>query len=79
MKLTQEGLRKLVAEHLGFDEDSVTPEKYFIDDLGADALDVVELLMDVEKTFEIYIPQIDAERLATFGALYEYLKSKAGK
>lgn len=76
MKLTQEGLRKLIAEHLGFDEDYVTPDKYFVDDLGADALDVVELLMDVEETFEIYIPQVDTERLATFGTLYEYLKSK---
>lgn len=76
MKLTLSNLKKLVADHLGVPVESVDRDKYFVDDLGADALDVVELLIDVEETFGIYIPQADTEHLTTFGALYEYLESK---
>lgn len=79
MKHTQSDLKKLVADHLGVPVESVARDKYFIDDLGADALDVVELLMDVEEEFGTYIQQVDAERLTTFGALHEYLKSKVGQ
>lgn len=72
----EDELKQFVADRLEVPAESVTDDKYFVDDLGADALDVVELLMDVEEEFGIYIPQVDAERLTTFGALREYLKSK---
>lgn len=78
MKLTISKLKQFVADHLGVPVESVALGKYFVDDLGADALDVVELLMDVEEEFGIYIPQVDAERLMTFGALYEYLMPRVG-
>lgn len=76
MKHTQSDLKQLVADHLGVPVESVTRDKYFIDDFGADALDVVELFMDVEEAFDFCIPQREADRLATFGALYDYLKER---
>lgn len=78
MKSTLSKLKQFVADHLGVPVESVDRDKHLIDDLGVDALDVAALLMDVEKEFGIYIPQADAERLTTFGALYEYLKSMIG-
>lgn len=79
MKSTLSKLKQFVADHIGVSVESVGRDKHFVDDFGADALDVVELLMDVENEFGIYIPQVDAERLTTFGALYEYLKSMIGQ
>ena len=75
MKLTLSKLKQFVADHFGVPVESVTRDKYFIDDFGADALDVAELFMDIEEAFDFCIPQRDADRLTTFGALYDYLKT----
>ena len=59
------------------DADNVDPSKHFIDDLGADSLDTVELVMAFEEEFEIEIPDEDAEKLETVGNAIEYLNGKA--
>ncbi len=69
-------IKELVAEELGVDESEVTPEASFIDDLGADSLDTVELIMKFEEEFDIEIPDEDAENLTTVGKAVEYLQSK---
>ena len=74
MKTIEDRVRETVSMSLGVAPDAVTPEKYFIDDLGADSLDVVEILMDTEQEFNIIIPERDADRLTTVGALIDYLK-----
>ena len=57
-------VRSLIAESLGVSEDEIVPGASFIEDLGADSLDIVELVMAIEKTFDIEIPDEDAERIA---------------
>ena len=74
-----ERVRKIVVEHLGVDAEKVTPEASFIDDLGADSLDTVELVMAFEKEFDIDIPDEDAEKLRTVGDAMNYLHEKIGK
>jgi acyl carrier protein len=71
-----ERVKKIVVEHLGVDEAKVTDNASFIDDLGADSLDTVELVMEFEKEFNIDIPDEDAEKLRTVGDALNYLKSK---
>ena len=68
-----------MVEHLGVEESKVTPEASFIDDLGADSLDTVELVMAFEKEFDIDIPDEEAEKLRTVGAAMSYLHEKMGK
>jgi acyl carrier protein len=63
-------------EQLGVNAEQVTPEASFIEDLGADSLDTVELVMAFEEEFSAEIPDEDAEKLSTVGAVIEYLKSK---
>ena len=69
-------VKKIVVEHLGVETDKVTPEASFIDDLGADSLDTVELVMAFEEEFGAEIPDEDAEKLTTVGAVTKYLKDK---
>ena len=69
-------VKKIVVEHLGVEEDKVTKDASFIDDLGADSLDIVELVMEFEKEFNIDIPDEDAEKLRTVGDALAYLNSK---
>ena len=71
-----ERVKKIVVEHLGVEEDKVTETASFIDDLGADSLDSVELIMAFEEEFGAAIPEEDAEKLTTVGKVVEYLKSK---
>ena len=71
-------VKKIVVEHLGVEEAKVTPEASFIDDLGADSLDIVELVMEFEKEFNIDIPDEDAEKLRTVGDAIGYLNQKMG-
>ncbi|MDR0287075.1 MAG: acyl carrier protein [Clostridiales bacterium] len=71
-----ERVKKIVAEQLSVDEDEVTMEASFIDDLGADSLDIVELIMALEEEFEIEIPDSDAEKITSVGDVVEYIKSK---
>jgi len=73
-KLEQE-VRKIIVEQLGVDESQVTPDAHFIDDLGADSLDTVELIMSLEEKFGIKIPDEDAEKLDTVGKALDYIKS----
>jgi len=69
-------LRKLVAERLGVDEKDITPKASFKEDLGADSLDLVELVMMLEDKFGIEIDDEDAEKLVTVQDAIDYLKSK---
>jgi len=72
----QQKVIDLIVDQLGVDADSVTAEAHFIDDLGADSLDTVELVMAFEEEFDIEIPDEDAEKLETVNDAIEYLKSK---
>jgi acyl carrier protein len=69
---------ELVADQLGADREKVVPDAHFIDDLGADSLDVVELVMRIEEEFGVSIPDADAETIQTVGEAIAYLeKAKA--
>ena len=76
MSDTLERVRKIVIDHLDADPDKVTEKASFIDDLGADSLDNVELVMAFEEEFDIEIPDEDAEKLTTVGEAMNYVKSK---
>ncbi|PON63153.1 Acyl carrier protein [Trema orientale] len=66
-------VRKITAEQLGVDEAEVKPSSSFVDDLGADSLDLVELIMDFEEEFEIEIPDEEAEKITTVQAAVDYI------
>ncbi|MBQ8164728.1 MAG: acyl carrier protein [Clostridia bacterium] len=66
---------KIVAEQLGVEESSITPESSIIDDLGADSLDIVELIMAFEQEFNIEIPDETAEKITTIGDVLDYINS----
>ena len=72
----EDRVREIIVEQLGVNAEQVTPEASFIDDLGADSLDQVELIMAFEEEFGAEIPDEDAEKLTTVGAVLDYLKSK---
>ncbi len=69
-------VKEIVAEQLDVEADSVTPEANFVNDLDADSLDVVELVMALEEAFEIEITDEEAEKIATVGAAVENIESK---
>ena len=68
-------VKKIVADHLGIDESKVTEESSFIDDLGADSLDTVELVMAFEEAFDVEIPDEKAETILTVGDAISHLES----
>ncbi|NLX70900.1 MAG: acyl carrier protein [Clostridiales bacterium] len=70
-----EKIRDIIVEQLGVDEGEVTLESKFIDDLGADSLDIVELIMALEEEFDMEIPDEEAEKISTVGDVVEYLKT----
>jgi len=72
----QQKITDLIVDQLGVDADSVTEEAHFIDDLGADSLDTVELVMAFEEEFDIEIPDEDAEKLETVGDAVKYLNER---
>jgi acyl carrier protein len=72
----EEKVKQIIVDQLGVDADEVTPEAKFIEDLGADSLDTVELVMEFEEEFNIEIPDEDAEKMTTVGQAIEYLKKK---
>ena len=74
---TFDKVKKIVCEKLGVDESKVTENAAFMSDLGADSLDVVEFIMEVEKEFNITIPDDDASKLATVGLAVKYIESHA--
>ena len=69
-----EKVKGIIVEQLGVTETSVTTEASFIDDLGADSLDIVELIMALEEEFDMEIPDTDAEKVVTVGDVVEYIK-----
>ena len=76
MSEVQDQVKKIVIDHLGIDESKVTPEAKFIDDLGADSLDTVELVMAFEEEFDIEIPDDAAETIQTFGDAVKFINEK---
>jgi acyl carrier protein len=71
-------VRSIIADQLWITEDEIKPESKFIEDLGADSLDIVELVMEFEKEFNVDIPDEDAEKLRTVGDAIGYLNAKIG-
>lgn len=69
-------VKKIIVDRLGVDESEVTEEASFIDDLGADSLDTLELVMALEEEFGIEIPDEDAEKIITVGDALNYIKEK---
>lgn len=72
-----EKVKSIIAEQLGVKKDEVTDGAKFIDDLGADSLDTVELVMALEEEFGIEIPDEDAEKMVTVGEAIKYIEQKA--
>ena len=70
-------IKKIVADHLGIDQEKVTEEASFIDDLGADSLDTVELVMAFEEEFGSEISDSDAEKILTVGDAVKFIENKA--
>ena len=79
MAISQDKIRQIIAEQLGVKKEEVTDSAKFVDDLGADSLDTVELVMALEEEFGIEIPDEDAEKLATVGDALRYIEEKAAK
>ena len=78
MSETAERVKKIVVEHLGVEAEKVTEEASFIDDLGADSLDIVELVMAFEEEFGIEIPDEEAEKIGNVKEAVEYIEQNAG-
>lgn len=70
-----EKVKKIIAEQLGVEEEEVAMESSFVDDLGADSLDIVELIMALEEEFDLEIPDNEAEKIATVGDAVDYIKN----
>ncbi|MCQ2411111.1 MAG: acyl carrier protein [Elusimicrobiaceae bacterium] len=73
----QEAVKDIIVEHLGVEADQVKPEAQFVNDLGADSLDTVELIMALEDKFNIEIPDEKAEKIKTVGEAIEYIQQNA--
>lgn len=71
-----EKVKSIIVEQLSVDESEVTPESSFVDDLGADSLDIVELIMAFEEAFGMEIPDEDAEKIVTVGDAVRYIQSR---
>ena len=71
-------VQEIIVEQLGVSAEEAVPQASFIEDLGADSLDIVELVMAMEEEFDVEIPDEDAEKLSTVGAAVEYLREKLG-
>ena len=69
---------ELIVDQLGVTKEELVPKASFIDDLGADSLDIVEMVMAMEETFDIEIPDDDAEKIQTVGDALSYLKERVG-
>ena len=75
----QERVKNIIVEQLGVEADQVKPEAQFVNDLGADSLDTVELIMALEEEFEIEIPDDKAEKIKTVGEAVSYIEANAKK
>lgn len=76
MSTTEEQVKNIVAEQLGVKEEEVKKESSFVDDLGADSLDTVELVMALEEEFEIEIPDEEAEKITTVQQAIDYINAQ---
>jgi len=76
MSVDFDKIKKIIVDRLGVDESEVTMEASFVDDLGADSLDTLELVMALEEEFGIEIPDEDAEKIATVGDAIKYIQEK---
>ena len=72
----EDRIKEIIVDQLGVSGDEIVPEASFIDDLGADSLDIVELVMAMEEAFDVEIPDDDAEKIQTIGDAVSYLKEK---
>jgi acyl carrier protein len=77
MSSVEEKVKSIIMEQLGVDAEEVTPEASFVNDLGADSLDTVELVMALEEAFKIEISDEDAEKITTVGEAVKYIESHA--
>jgi acyl carrier protein len=75
MSTIEERVKKVVEDQLSVNQDQITPEASFIDDLGADSLDTVELVMALEEEFGVEIPDEDAEKITKVGEAIDYVKA----
>jgi len=75
----QERVKNIIVEQLGVEADQVKPEAQFVNDLGADSLDTVELIMALEEEFDVEIPDEKAEKIKTVGEAIEYIEEYAKK
>ncbi len=73
----EDRVKKIIAEQLGVEEDEVVPEASFVQDLGADSLDTVELVMALEEEFDIEIPDEEAEKMQKVSQAIDYIKEKS--
>ena len=71
-----EKMKEIIVHKLGVDENKITKEAKFVDDLGADSLDTVEIIMDFEEEFDVEIPDEDAEQLTTIQSALDYINNK---
>jgi acyl carrier protein len=78
-KPIEEKVKDIIVEQLGVNPEQVTPTASFIEDLGADSLDIVELVMAFEEEFSVEVPDEDAEKLQTVGDVIKYIEEKAAK
>ncbi len=72
-----EKVKKIVVEQLGVEEEEISMDSSFIDDLGADSLDIVELIMALEEEFDLEIPDSEAEKISTVGDIVDYIKNNS--
>ncbi len=72
----EQKVKEIIVEQLGVEESQVTPQAKFVDDLGADSLDTVELVMALEEAFDLEIPDEDAEKITSVGDAIKYIDSK---
>lgn len=78
-KSIEDKVKDIIVEQLGVNPEQVTPQASFIEDLGADSLDIVELVMAFEEEFGVEVPDEDAEKLQTVGDVVTYIKERANK
>jgi acyl carrier protein len=78
MSETADRVKKIVVEHLGVEQEKVTEDASFIDDLGADSLDIVELVMAFEEEFGVEIPDDAAEKISTVKVAIDYIEQNKG-
>lgn len=79
MQTTQEKITSILTEKLGIPQSEITPDASFVKDLGIDSLDYAELVMEFEQTFDIKIPDDDADKLQTIAQAVAYIEDKVGK